>query len=364
MIGPELTGEDFSEQTREFEHKQQRKAGRPREIDAESLNHAVNELQFVLEQNWGVVGWLLRDAKSISDVRSAFKEIVHQNCRYLEPFTDDQAKPAKPNELRAIRKRLVELNNLHRRDYFRRQSAREAVERVSEARATDADPVKQVQIQAIVSCLEFKFQEADSLEQKSRTELEALQAQLKEREAYFAQTEILRFLDSSRRKFTPLKVASAMAGLPHVTARISCERCAQFGIKPSHGIAFDVFQTIERMVPEPIRDLGGSIETLREHLLNGPRSDLPVAAQLRKNWYFLESAIRSAARDTVAQRGSLTFRIFAEYSRTSTSHSAVDAALAEAIRIFKDDEDPELDQGPHWDPSRTSRTRGSKISKK
>jgi hypothetical protein len=173
-------------------------------------------------------------------------------------------------------------------------------------------------------------------------ELESLLSQLKEREAYLAQAEILRFLESSRRKFTPLKVACAMAGLPHVTARVSCERCAQFGIKPSHGIAFDVFQTIERMVPEPISDLGGSIETLRQYLLNGPESNLPHAAQLRKNWYFLESSIRSAARDTGAQRGSLTFRIFAEYSMTSTSHSAVEAVLAQANRLLKDYEDTEV----------------------
>jgi DnaJ-domain-containing protein 1 len=347
LIGPELTGEDFSDLTWESEHEQKRKPGRPRAIDPESLRRAVNDLQFVLEQNWGVVGWLPREAKSIFDVRNAFAKIVHQRCGHLEPFTDDKTRKTKPKELRALRKRVAELQEQHSRDYARRQSARGVFDRASEAITTDSDPVKQAQIQAILSDLGYKAQEADSLEQTSRMELESIRAQLKESEAYFAQVEILRFLESSRRKFTPLKVACAMAGLPHVTARVSCERCAQFGIKLSHGIAFDVFQTIERMVPEPICDLGGSIETLREHLLNGPRSDVPHAAQLRKNWYFLESAIQSAARDTVAQRGSLTFRIFAEYSRTSTSHSAVDAVLAEASRLFKDNEAPELEQGPH-----------------
>jgi hypothetical protein len=230
----------------------------------------------------------------------------------------------------------VELQEQHRRDYARQQSAQEAFDRASEARHSDSDPVRKQELQSIVSDLGYKSQEADSLEQKSRVELESFRSQLKESEAYFAQTEILGFLESNRRKFTPLNIACAMAGLPRVTARVSCERCAKYGINPPHDITFEMFQTIERMVPEPIRDLGRSIDTLRAHLLTGPHNHLAHAVQLRKNWYFLESAVRSAARDTHAQRGSLAFRIFAEFSRTSTSHSDIEAALAQANRLLKD----------------------------
>jgi hypothetical protein len=348
LIGPELPGEDFSELTWESEHEQKRKPGRPREIDPESLNRAVNDLQFVLEQNWGAVGWLLREAKSISDVRNAFAKIVYQRCGYLEPFTDVQAPKTNPNELRALRKRVAEFKERHSRNYARCQSAREDFDRAFEAHAADSDPVKQAQIQAILPDLGYKSQEAASLEQTSRIELELLRTQLKECEAYFAQTEILGFLESNRRQFTPKNVACAMAGLPHVTARVSCEQCAKYGINPSHGIAFEIFRTIERAVQEPIRDLGRSIDTLRTNLLTGPHNHLAHAVQLRKNWYFLESAVRSAARDTHAQRGSLAFRILADYSRFSTSHSAAEAVLAQAALLLKDDENPELERGPSW----------------
>lgn len=345
MIGPELTGEDFSDLTWESEHEQNRKPGRPREIDPESLSRAVNALQFVVEQNWGEVGWLLREAKSISDVRNAFAKIVHQSCGYLEPFTGDQTRETNPNELRALRKRVADLQERHRRDYARRQSARGVFDRASEAIATDSDPEKQVQIGEILSDLGYKSHEADSLEQASRMKLESLRTQLKESEAYFAQAEILRFLESGRRKFTPLKVSCAMAGLPHVTARVSCELCTKHGINPPHGAAFEMFRTIERVVPEPIRNFGCSIGAMREHLLSGPHSDSPHAAQLRKNWYFLESAIRSAARETDAPCGSLAFRIFAEYSRTSTSHSAAEAVLAKSNELLKIGQEPDLEQG-------------------
>jgi hypothetical protein len=257
LIGPELPGEDFSELPRKSDHEQKRKPGRPREIDPESLGHAVNDLQFVLEQNWGVVGWLLREARSISDVRNAFAKIVHQSCRYLEPFRDDQTRQTTSNELRALRKRAAELQGRHRRDYARRQSAQQEFDRASDACASDSDLVRQGQLRAIVSDLGHKSQEAASLEQTARIELELLRTQLKECEAYFAQTEILGFLESNRRQFTPKNVACAIAGLPHVTARVSCEQCAKYGIKPSHGMAFEMFQTIDGMVPDPSTVIAG-----------------------------------------------------------------------------------------------------------
>jgi hypothetical protein len=363
LIGPEIAGENYSELTWESEHERKRKPGRPREIDPESLSRAVNELQFVLEQNWGVVGWLLREAKSISDVRSAFAKIVHQRCGYLEPFTDDQTRKTNTNELRALRKRVTEIRERHRRDYGLLQQAQETCERAFEAWAAESDLVKRAEGQALRPALALKYEEVESLEQTSRTELESLRSQLKEREAYFAQTEILGFLQSNRRRFTPRNVACAMSGLPHVTSRVSCEQCAKHGINPSHGIAFEMFQTIERVVQEPNCDLGRSIDTMREHLLSGPHNDLAHAAEFRKNWYFLKSAIRFAARDTGAQRGSVAFRIFAEYIRTSTSHSDIEAALAQANRLLKDGKQPELERGPSWGPLRKSRVRRGTGSK-
>jgi hypothetical protein len=89
---------------------------------------------------------------------------------------------------------------------------RPCFDRASEACATDSDPVKQAQIQAIPSDLGYKSQEADSLQRASRMELESLRIQLKKSEAYFAQAEILGFLEKNRRKFTPKNVAFAMAG--------------------------------------------------------------------------------------------------------------------------------------------------------
>ena len=338
MTGAELPGENSLQLISESQHEQRRKPGRPREIDPDSLGRAVNELQFVLEQDWGEVGWLLKVAKSIADVRNAFAKIVIQRCGYLEPFKDDRVRKANSKDIRALRNKVAELQERYRRDYSRHQSAREVFNRASAACALNPDPVKKAQIQSILPDLRYRSQEADSLEHAKRIELELLRSQLKECEAYFSQTEILGFLESNRRQFTPKNIASTMAGLPFVTARVSCERCAEYGIKPPHGVAFEMFQAIERMVHEPVQDLSHSIDMLKEYLLNGPQSNLAHAALLRRDWYFLESAVRSAVRDTHAQRGSLAFLIFAEYSRTSGSQSNVEVALAQANQLLNEGE--------------------------
>jgi hypothetical protein len=345
-------------------HEQKRKPGRPLEVDPDALRRAVSELNWVLELNWGVVGWLLLEAKSRSDVREAFSKIVNQNSGCLEPFRDPRTQRTTSQELRTLRKKLPDIQERHRCDYSHLQRSKESCERAFNAWAAESDPVKQAQIQQVRAGLASEFDHAEALEQASRLALESLRIELREREAYFAQSEILRHLESNRRQFTPSNVARAMAGLPRVTARVSCDQCAKHAIEPPSGIAFPIFQAIQRTVREPLRDLGTSIEIMRELLLNGSGSNLPYARQLRKDWYFLEAAIRLAARDERAPKGSLPYRIFAEYYRTSTSHSVAESVLAKAHRLLKEGEDPEQDQGPYWDSLRTVRVKRATLPRK
>lgn len=99
-------------------------------------------------------------------------------------------------------------------------------------------------------------------------------------------------------------------------------RDTKYWINPPHGIAYEIFRTMRGVLKEPIPDLGSAIESLQNYLVSGPQNSLPHTAALRKNWHFLQFAIRSAARDTKAPFGSLPFRVFAEYSEIASSHSA------------------------------------------
>src|SRR4051794_1698619 len=80
----------FSDPTFQAEVPQQRKRGRPPEVDPEKLRRNVIELSFALEENWGEVGGPLREAESIVDIRTALRKIMNPQCRSLEPFTCDQ----------------------------------------------------------------------------------------------------------------------------------------------------------------------------------------------------------------------------------------------------------------------------------
>lgn len=331
-MGPELVGEDFFGYTSETGFSSDLKPGRPSEIDAETLRRNVIELQFALEQNWGEVGWLLHQAKTESDVRNAFKKIVNPRCNLLEPFVRNHPDCIDTN-LRDLRKRVEELGKRQRRLIVDLQRIQSKCERAFNAWVGVSDTFKRAQIQAVRAAFARDYEETESLEKKSRTEWETLQAEIVVSEAHFAQSEILTHIQSNRRRFTPLNTARAMAGLPRITARVSSERCRKDEINPPNGIAFDMFRTIERILKEPLRDLGRAIDSLRHHLVNGADKNLPHTAELRKNWYFLDSAVRFAARESSAPHGSLPYRVFAEYSKITTSHGAAEDLLAEVQRL-------------------------------
>lgn len=334
----EIPGEDFSNPPVQTEGSEEQRRGRRSEVDPEKLRRDVAELQFALEQNWGVVGWLLWQAKTISDVQAAFRNIVNPRCSLLELFINHRTLKTTAAELRKLRKSVMDAKARYRREFEICQDVQEKCERAFHAWTAEPDPVKRAQIQVIRSCIERDYEEAKALEIKSRSDCDSLDAELKEREAHFAQSEILRFVLSNRNQFAPSNVARAMAGLPFVTARVSFERCTKLGIDSVPGMAFDIFRTIARVLKEPIHDLGHCIETFQQHLLSGPENDLPHSAELRNSWYFLELAIRSAARDSGAPFGSLPFRVFAEYSITSASHTIAETVIAQTQRLVLDGE--------------------------
>lgn len=331
-MGSELVGEDFFDYPMQSEESGETKPGRPQAIDAKALRRNVVEIQFALEQNWGEVGWLLHEAKTEADVRNAFKKIVNPRCNLLGPFTRDHTLCTETN-IRELRKRVEELGKQHGRLFADLQQTQSTCERAFNALVVEPDSFKRAEIQAARAAFLRDYEETALLEEKNRMEWEALRAELGLCEAHFAQSEILKHLQSNRRRFTPLNVACAIAGLPLITARVSSENCTEHGINPPHGMAFDMFRTIQRVLKEPIRDLGRAIESLRIDLVNGADKNLPHTTELRKNWYFLESAIRLAGRDSSARFGSLPFRVFAEYTKITTSHSAAEDLLAEVQRL-------------------------------
>lgn len=309
------------------------KRGRPVEVAIERLNSNAGELSFVLEQCWGDVGWGLWQAKQICDVREAFSKVVHYRCGLLEPFKQSQTRATSAKELRSLRSKTKALN-LNCRELYRdwqiTQNEHELIER---ACATEADPVKKAQVLPMIRDSASAVQQTEMRREINRAKLEELESELKEREAYFAQAEILRFIQSNRRKFTPVNIACAMAGLPILTARVSREKCAAHCIEPLPGHAFAMFQIMRRGVERYPRNPEFWLESMKAVLLTGPESKTSHASELRDNWYFLERAIRIAAQERDSPPQSVPYRVFSEYTKASKRQSLADSVLASINKL-------------------------------
>src|ERR1035438_2335011 len=116
-------------------------------------------------------------------------------------------------------------------------------------------------------------------------------------------------------------------GMPHLSARVSCERCS--GLKETFqaGLTYQMFQAVEVVFAHrPISVIEG-LERMRAHLI-----DQIHIGELRRNWYFLKCAIGST-QPGEHPRGALPYRIFAEYQRRFQCQSQADVLFARANKV-------------------------------
>jgi hypothetical protein len=120
--------------------------------------------------------------------------------------------------------------------------------------------------------------------------------------------------------------------------KLSYERCSSFSANLEDGIEFQKFSIIRRGLKNSNADSLGEIERIRRYLLMGADKHSLAAAELRKNWYFLESAVRCEVRNSEARRDSLAFRVFAKYRKLSRSCKPSEEMLARSKRLIFDGE--------------------------
>lgn len=304
------------------------------------------KLCFVLEQNWGPVGERLRDSKTISDIRNAFCQVRGVQCSRLDLFTRSQTRRSNGTEIRKLRKELQQTRKLLYEASVGQRYARDWYKKAYRDRAAEPDESRKQELE--LACAEWlaKSGRADASRAEIDKSLEMLSEKLRSCEAYFAQSEILVFVQSGRREFTPFNVAAAMAGIPHLSARMSCQRV--WSMKPpcTKGHAYLMFSAINANFSQWPRNRDHGIERMRDYLVARQRNKLPHIKELRKNWYFLSLAIRSSIQKPRGTRGSLPYRIFAEYMSRSSCQGSGDSVLAETCRILIPGERPELEGLP------------------
>lgn len=102
--------------------------GRPREIEDDALRRALTDLQFVLEQNWGLIGWELQQATTQADIRAAFSAITGFNCPRLDVFRRRPTQRTTSSSLRKLRRELANVQAESRKTYAEVMQSQESAE--------------------------------------------------------------------------------------------------------------------------------------------------------------------------------------------------------------------------------------------
>lgn len=205
--------------------------------------------------------------------------------------------------------------------------------KASSSLSTERDHTKIAAVRLISAEAGRELENARAAFQVSQKCLQSAHAEQTAREAYFAQSQLLKFIQSGRRELTPLNVAMAMAGLPRVSARVSCERCSAWKHMTRPGHAYLMFQAIENAFKKPPAEEETAREKMRAHLMGPLRKNQDHIAEMRRNWYFLNAAIESVYPTHCYPRGSIPYRIFAKYKGLMMARSSVDILLAEMSHL-------------------------------
>src|SRR5262249_42422831 len=140
------------------------------------------------------------------------------------------------------------------------------------------------------------------------------------------QTELLRFILSRRYSFTPLNIANAMAGLPYMQWRQSSKRCGRMQCPIVGGSSYQLFRMLDK-VNRASSSAEGILNAVENRLQNSPKPDY-IAADLRRNWYYLRAAINAVVEQRPHPH-SIPFRILSEYQRRMQSRTSIDLVLEE-----------------------------------
>lgn len=294
----------------------------------DGLRHRRDALNFILEQNWGLIGWELQHAKDLSDIRSAFCLITEHHHPLLDMLRHEPTMDATPNTLRALRKELTRVESESRRLYQALEHEKRYAEYALTTATHSKDSVARSEVQSLLPTFEARHVSAEEDFEANRKRLIELDSQLVAMEACFAQSQLLEFIQSGRRKFTPLNLTMALAGIPYLTARVSCERCSPLEPAIYPGFTYLMFCAIKDVFSTSAGEMRPGLEQMRSYLLDKRRKILPHIIELKKNWYFLECAIESVGKRSEISRSALPYRIFAEYQRRFGCQSQADMLLA------------------------------------
>jgi hypothetical protein len=280
-------------------------------------------------ENWALVGWELHRAETPADIRSALELIKGINCRHLDAFRREPTTATTARGLRKLRKQSAELSLQRRKAHYSWVKCKESAERARTAIRSAQGPQASEELRTIGAGLDADLEVARATLHELEIRSGAIASDIEHREAWFAQSELLRFIGSDRYASTPLNFANAMAGLPVITWRQSMERCNRFQDGASLGWNYRQFLIVADVAKHLAANPEEAIEQMKACLRQAKGADVEPCNPLAKNWYFLRCAMESVFKAEHPPKEALPYRIFAEYQRRLAHRSQTDTVLAE-----------------------------------
>jgi len=288
-----------------------------------------NDLLFALEESWALIGWELQQAETPADIRSALQRIQGINCSSLEYYCNPYRREITSHQLHEVRKRLQKVSDKLREAYFNWQKCKDSAELAQSALSQTRDEGEHAQLRTICQTVDTSLAAATKTLQQLQNRQTLLDRALRQREAAFAQSELLEFIRNDRYASTPLNFANAMAGPPAIHWRQSMIRCVGFHDGASHGLTYKRFQILTEVFKQPSTNAEEAIEQMKARLLQAKGQDVIPLNALAENWYLLRCAIEAAFHAERPPKETLPYRVFAEYQRRYGCQSHLDMLLIE-----------------------------------
>ena len=241
--------------------------GRSPALDSAQLRQRRDQLQGIFAAHWPIIGWNLQRARKPLHITDALRPLAGLNHPTIELLLLDSFKKPMPDGFLLIRQ---ECKRLYSQLAEAQRAVSEANTKVMEARNTfeqarnlfavvrDSYSQARKKKKPTTSFLKERHKWSHQCESvqtelsgrekaliQHSEELRGIEKEVKEIEAHFAQTELLRFVLSERYVFAPVNFANAAAGLPHMGWRRSFLLCSRTECSAKTSINYFIFEAVK-----------------------------------------------------------------------------------------------------------------------
>jgi len=301
--------------------QKQARRGRPPALSEAELRQRRDQLEGIFAAHWPIIGWNLQRARKPTHITDALRPLASLNHPTTGLFLVDSfskllpdASPQYKQECKRLDSQLVATQDRLSEANAKVLEASSAFERAHNFFATARDGYSHARKEKKPTASFLKEREKwlrrrdflqTELDRRMKTqiqyadEIRGTEKEIKEIEAHFAQTELLRFVLSERYVFNPLNFANAAAGLPHMGWRRSFFLCSRMECSGETSINFLIFDAVKTILEgaSPTGATEAASEIRRQ--ISKQRQFQKIRAHLGEHWPALENAVLTVWNSSV-----------------------------------------------------------------